>query len=152
MNKGDTILVLSTSRLSRNSIFALNLLEKLKLEDKFIWFINENIDTRTPHGYLVATMLFGVAQYQVQETKARIRSTLALKKKKGEFIGRIPYGYKLENGEGSNLIIDDYQQDIITVIKYLRNDYNFSYELIAKILNDNEITTKRKNTKWKMES
>lgn len=82
MNKGDTILVLSTSRLSRDSIFALNLLEKLKNEDKFIWFINENIDTRTPHGYLVATMLFGVAQYQVQETKARIRSTLALKKRK----------------------------------------------------------------------
>lgn len=66
-------------------------------------------------------------------------------------MGRIPYGYKLLNGEGSDLIIDDCQQDIIVVIKYLRDDYKFSFRLIAETLNETKISPPKGKThsgKW----
>ena len=61
--------------------------------------IADNFDTTTANGKLVLNILGSVAQWERDIIAERTREVLAHKKNKGEWAGRIPYGFLIsDNG------------------------------------------------------
>jgi len=65
-------------------------------------------------------MFAAVAELEAGIIKQRVKDAMEMKKEKGEFVGRIPYGWKLSNGKGSDLEEIPEQQQVITAIRQLR--------------------------------
>jgi DNA invertase Pin-like site-specific DNA recombinase len=92
--KGDTVIVESISRFARNTKDFLNLMEDL--EKKEVEFISkkENIDTSTPTGKFVLTVLAAMAQLEREIIVDRVREGLEKARRygtrSGKCIGRPP--------------------------------------------------------------
>jgi len=82
-------------------------------------FAKEKLDTSTPQGKFIAHMFIGVAELEAGMISQRVQESMDQKKEKGEFIGRVPYGYKLKDGPRSDLEPVEYEQGVIQYIKQL---------------------------------
>jgi DNA invertase Pin-like site-specific DNA recombinase len=93
--EGDTFVVFSLDRLARtiNSLMEIvNLLEKKKIDLKII---NMGIDTSSPTGKLMLTLLGGIAQFEREIMLERQREGIAKAKAEGKFKGRKPLDKKI---------------------------------------------------------
>lgn len=150
---GEALVVHSFSRLSRNVADFLNINNQLKEKKCQLVVIKEGLDTSSPHGRFAAVMFAAIAELEVEITKERINESMKLKKKKGEFVGRIPYGWKLKDGKGTGLIEVEEEQAIISRIKEIRNKCDekgkhTAYDTIAQILNDEKVKPPTKSKEW----
>lgn len=89
----DALFVHRLDRLARNALDLLSLLERLRVAGVAFHSIKEAIDTSTPVGRLFTTVLAGTAEFERDLHRARTREALALKKLKGEHVGRPPLGF-----------------------------------------------------------
>ena len=150
---GETLVTLAFSRLSRSARDFLNIIHDLSMRGCRIVIINEGLDTSTPYGRFTALMFIGVAQLESDLIKLRVKEAMKLKKKKGEFVGRVPYGWRLSAGPQSNLEENPEQQLVIAEIKRFRLMTNpsthrtYSYEAIAETLNARKINPPGKTSK-----
>lgn len=85
---GDTVYIHDFSRLARNTKDLLTIVEQL--DNKGITLISnkENIDTSTPTGKLMLTMIGAIAEFERQNTLERQREGIAIAKSKGLYKGR----------------------------------------------------------------
>ena len=88
IREGDTLYVSSLDRLARNTMDLLNLLDSL--DERKIIFISdkENIDTSSPTGRLLTTLLAAIYEFERSNMLERQREGIALAKKKGKYKGR----------------------------------------------------------------
>lgn len=147
IKRGETLIVYSFSRLSRSVKDFLYITTNLREKECEIVILKEGLDTSTAHGKFVATLMAALAQLESDITSERVSDAMQHKITQGEFVGRPPYGWKLENGKGSNLIEILIEQNIIIHIKELR-DKELSYQKIADILNSECVTPPGKSKKW----
>lgn len=153
IKRGETLVTLSFSRLSRSARDFLNILYELTMKGCRVVVINENLDTRTPYGKFCATMFSAVAELEADMISHRVTDAMDLKSEKGEFVGRVPYGWKLASGPGSGLVEVPDEQLVIRRIKELRASFTlenkqYSYEAIAKKLNADNIKPPGKAKEW----
>lgn len=82
VREGDTVVVESYSRFSRNTKDLLELVEQL--QDKGVEFVSlhENVDTSTPQGKLIFTIFAGLAQFEREQTLMRQREGIEAAKEK----------------------------------------------------------------------
>ncbi len=85
---GDYIVVESYSRLARNVLDLLNIVEEM--EKKNIKFISkkENIDTSTATGKLMLNIFASLSQFEREQLKERQKEGIALAKANGKYTGR----------------------------------------------------------------
>lgn len=150
---GEALVTLAFSRLSRSARDFLNIIYDLSAMGCRIVVIKEGLDTTTPHGRFAALMFIGVAQLESELISDRINDSMAIKKERGEFIGRVPYGWRLSNGAKSDLIEFPEEQIVINRIKTLRNTIDpsgkqMSYEKIANKLTEEGIKPPGRSKKW----
>jgi site-specific DNA recombinase len=150
---GEALVVYTFSRLSRSAADFLNLNRTLTAKGCQIVVIREGLDTTSPHGRFAATMFAAIAELESDVIADRIQDSMNLKKEKGEFVGRIPYGWQLSNGPQSDLIEKPDEQTIITRVKAMRKELNSkgketSYEDIAKKLNAEKVPPPVKSAMW----
>lgn len=88
LRKGDTLYVTKLDRLAR-SVFHLQQI-KAMLDDKGVELvvIDQNIDTTTPAGRLMFSMLAAIAEFENDLRKERQADGIALAKEKGVQLGR----------------------------------------------------------------
>ena len=88
--EGDTIFVHDFSRLARSTKDLLDLVEKLN--DKGVHLVSnkENIDTSTPQGKLMLTMIGAIYEFERTNLLERQREGIEIAKKKGVYKGRKP--------------------------------------------------------------
>jgi len=117
--KIDIVLVYRVDRLTRKQKDLWNLLEDL-FEANGVGFksVIEPFDTTTAQGKAFLGMLAVFAQLERDTIAERTKDTLANKKNGGEWIGRVPYGFKI--GEDGRLEKAPDEQKIIAEIKRLR--------------------------------
>jgi site-specific DNA recombinase len=152
-------------KLERFGIVLVYKVDRLTRRQKDLWFLLEDVferhqvgfksvlepfDTTTAQGKAFLGMLAVFAQLERDTVAERTKDILRNKRVKGEWVGRVPFGFKL-NG-GGLLEIDQEQQEIISRIKRLRRDgrslrgiagrCDMSYTTILNILNDGR---KRRN-------
>lgn len=87
VREGDTVYVHDFSRLARSTKDLLLIVEKLKAKNVHIVSNKENIDSSTPTGTLMLTMIGAIAEFERQNMLERQREGIAIAKREGKFKG-----------------------------------------------------------------
>lgn len=86
--EGDTVYVWDFSRLSRSVQDLLSLVEQFQAKKVNLVSIKENLDTATPTGKLMLTMIGAINEFERANLLERQREGIALAKQQGKYKGR----------------------------------------------------------------
>lgn len=86
--EGDTIYIHDFSRLARSTKDLLDIVEMLNKKGVHLVSNKENIDTSTPTGKLMLTMIGAIAEFERTNLLERQREGIALAVKEGKYKGR----------------------------------------------------------------
>jgi DNA invertase Pin-like site-specific DNA recombinase len=101
------------------------------------------LDTSTAVGKLFLTMLAGFAEFERNTTGERTAAALGHKKKKGERVGQVPFGFE---ADGAELVKHQGEQKTIAAILKLRRS-GLSLRAIAEEL-DSDPEMKPRGKRW----
>lgn len=88
VREGDTIYIHDFSRLARSTKDLLEIVEYLQNKKVNLISNKENIDTSTPSGKLMLTMIGAIYEFERQNMLERQREGIAIAKEKGLYKGR----------------------------------------------------------------
>ena len=97
VREGDTVIVESYSRFSRNTRDLLELVSELDQKGVAFVSLKENVDTTTPQGRLIFTIFAGLAQFEREQTLQRQAEGIAEAKRRDADLkaqGKAPETYK----------------------------------------------------------
>ena len=106
----DTVYIESFSRLARNTQDLLNIVERLQKKGVELHSLKENIDTSTPSGRLMLTMIAAIAQFERECILERQREGIALAKHEGKYKGR----NKIAKPENWQELLEEYNTRKLT--------------------------------------
>lgn len=86
--EGDTIFVWDFSRLARSTKDLLDIVEQLQEKKIHLKSIKENLDTSTPTGKLMLTMIGAINEFERANLLERQKEGIAIAKQQGKFKGR----------------------------------------------------------------
>ena len=136
--KINTIVALKLDRITRSIYDWENLLTFLDENDAYIDCANDEINTTTANGKMVARLLMSVSQNEIERTSERTKIGLAGAIKSGHIPHVAPLGYKHED---KRLVIDYSTKDIVVRIFDLY--YNgYSYQKISNLFNEERVLGK----------
>ena len=101
----DVVVVLKLDRLTRSVRDLGSLIDDL-FKGRALATVQEGLDTSTASGEFVLNMLGAVAQWERKAVGERTATVLQYKKDKGEWCGRIPYGFKVVD----KVLVEDPEQ------------------------------------------
>ena len=90
LREGDTLVATKLDRLARSTRHLMEIVEKLEERKASLRILNLGIDTATPTGRLLLTMLGGIAQFEREIMLERQREGIAKAKSEGKYRGRAP--------------------------------------------------------------
>lgn len=90
VREGDEIYVSEFSRLSRSVQDLLNIVDGLNDKGVRLVSLKENLDTSTPTGKLMLTMIGAIAEFERQNILERQREGIAIAKSQHKYKGRSP--------------------------------------------------------------
>lgn len=88
--EGDTIYIHDFSRLARSTSDLLNIVEQMNNKGIHLVSNKENIDTSTPTGKLMLTMIGAINEFERANLLERQREGIAIAKRDGKYKGRKP--------------------------------------------------------------
>jgi len=146
--KINKVLVKSISRFARNTVDALNYIRELKDLGISVYFENENIDTMTPGGEVLLTILAAMAEQESRTMSTNIKWSYQKKFQNGEVIlntGMV-LGYK-KSSTGEYVIAEDEAETVLRIYReYLAG---IPVPQICRELEADGITTKRGSAQWR---
>ena len=95
LQSGDTLVVWDLDRAFRTTVDALLEVEKLRKRGIEFQIVTLNVDTATPSGELIYTVMAAFAQFERKNLIKRTKEGMAAAKRRGKHIGR-PYKLKSE--------------------------------------------------------
>lgn len=96
IREGDTLYVHDFSRLARSTKDLLDLVETLNSKGVALVSNKENLDSRTPTGKLMLTMIGAINEFERTNLLERQREGIAIAKEKGVYKGRKPVSVSKE--------------------------------------------------------
>lgn len=90
VREGDTIYIHDFSRLARSTEDLLNIVNRLNEKGVNLVSNKENLDTSTPTGKLLLTMIGAIAQFERENLLERQREGIKIAKEQGKFKGGQP--------------------------------------------------------------
>lgn len=112
--KGDQIYIHDLSRLARSTKDLLEIIEELDDKGVELVSLKENIDTSTPNGRLMITMLGAINEFERANLLERQKEGIAIAKEKGKYKGRLRI--KLNNTKFEDLY-EEMEKGYITKIE-----------------------------------
>ena len=88
IREGDTVFVTDFSRLARSTRDLLDIVESLKEKNVQLISLKENLDTDTPTGKLMLTMIAAINEFERENILERQREGIAIAKTNGRYKGR----------------------------------------------------------------
>ena len=121
LDTGDTLIVAKRDRLGRDPL-AVAMIEAAVARKgaRIVSAAGEGTDSDSPTDILMRRMVDAFAEYERLIIGARTKAALQAKKVRGERVGQLPYGYRCD--DGTNLIPDTDEQDIIQQVKQLQTE------------------------------
>lgn len=144
----ETVVCYKLDRLTRSVRDLGELLERFERRGVSLVSVSESLDTGTAAGRLVLNVMASVAQWEREAIAERTREALQVKKAKGQRVGTIPFGFRV-NGDGATLEEHIGEQKILKRIHRHRRAGQ-SLRRIAEQLNIAGFTT-RSGTAWRHE-
>ena len=86
--EGDTVYILDFSRLARSTKDLLDLVDLMQNKGIQLVSLKESIDTSTPTGKLMLTMIGAIAEFERSNLLERQREGIAIAKQEGKYKGR----------------------------------------------------------------
>jgi DNA invertase Pin-like site-specific DNA recombinase len=137
------VLCATLSRLSRNTHDLLsihNLIQKAKAE---LIILDVNIDTTTPAGRMMLTLLGSFAQFEVEQTSERTSKVMSHLSRQGKLKNTPKYGYQRVDGQ---IVPKEDEQIVIQMITLIiKENPNISINKITTILNNKGFTNRKNN-------
>lgn len=90
VRQGDTVVACKLDRIARSTAHLLSIVEKLKVKGVTLKVLNIDLDTATPTGKLMLTMLGAIATFEREMMLERQADGIAKAKAKGVYTGRKP--------------------------------------------------------------
>lgn len=116
IREGDTVVIHSFDRLARNTKDLLTIVEDLNNRGINLLCEKDNIDTNTPNGKLMLTMLGAIAEFERQLMLERQREGIALAKAEGKYKGR----KTIEKPKNWDEVYNKWKHREITAIKAMQ--------------------------------
>lgn len=116
---GGALVVYSLSRLARSTKDALSISEQLEKSNADLVSLSEKIDTTSAAGRMVFRMLAVLSEFEREQIGERTSAAMQYKRRNGERVGGIPYGYQLA-ADGVNLEACEREQNAVAIIRELR--------------------------------
>ena len=88
VREGDTVYVHDFSRLARNTRDLLKLMDTMKEKKVRVVSLKESLDTDTPTGQLMLTVIAAINEFERQNILERQAEGIAVAKKAGKYAGR----------------------------------------------------------------
>lgn len=88
--EGDTVVVCKLDRIARSTKHLLEIVEALETKKVSFRVLNINLDTSTPTGKLMLSMLAAIGQFEREMMLERQREGIRLAKTAGKYAGRKP--------------------------------------------------------------
>lgn len=132
--KGDALVFYSLSRLARSTKDTLLIAETLKTKGCDLVSVSERIDTTSAAGEMIFTMLAAMAQFERKQIAERTSMALQHKKSNGELVGRVPFGFEVQQVEDKKLLIENPQEQAALQLAISLRDKGESLHEIARIL------------------
>jgi site-specific DNA recombinase len=130
--KVDHVVVVAIDRLSRSTMDLLDIVVRQFGDSIGFHSVREQLDTKSPMGRCVFTILAAFANLERDNISMRTKAALAEKKRRGERIGREPYGFLPGAGQ---LKIDPETFPVVKDILQMRG-YGATLQQIADKLNE----------------
>ena len=143
---GGVLVVYSLSRLARSTRDTLAIAERLEKGNADLASLSEKIDTTTAAGKMVFRMLAVLAEFERDQISERTTTAMRHKKRNGERVGKIPFGYDLA-ADGVQLIPNAAEQAVLELVDQLR-EAGESMRQIAAELTRRQIMTKDGRSQW----
>lgn len=138
VREGDTIYVHDLSRLARSTKDLLEIVEILNNKKVSLVSNKENIDSATPTGKLMLTMIGAIAEFERTNLLERQKEGIAIAKKAGKYKGRKPI--EIEDERFKNLY-SDYMKREITKVE-LAKELNISRPTLDRMIKEYKETHK----------
>lgn len=132
VREGDTIYVHDFSRLARSTKDLLEIVETLQKKNVRLVSNKENLDSSTPTGKLMLTMIGAIAEFERQNLLERQREGIAIAKREGKYKGG---QVKQIDDKAFSDAYADYQTRKINK-KQLAERLNISRPTLDKLLKD----------------
>ena len=135
VRENDTIYIMDFSRLARNTKDLLEIVELLEKKNVRLVSLKENIDSSTPTGKLLLTMIGAIAEFERQNLLERQREGIAIAKEQGKYKGRkeIEIDTKLFKN-----LLNDYKERKINKVEMAKK-LNISRPTLDKLLKEREV-------------
>ena len=136
-----TLFLYQLSRGFRSTINSIEVSEEINRAGGNLVSYSEDINSLTPSGKLMFTMISAMAQFEREIIGLRTKDALAHKKATGAKLGgTVPYGFRLIKSTGKLGKIKK-EQTVISRLLYWREE-GWSYRRIAEMLESENIPTK----------
>jgi DNA invertase Pin-like site-specific DNA recombinase len=90
VREGDTLVAVRLDRIARSTKELLEISDRLKAKSVALKVLDQSIDTSTPYGELIFTMIGAIAQFERDIMLERQREGIAEAKARGKYKGRKP--------------------------------------------------------------
>lgn len=141
------ILVKSIARFARNTVDALNSIRELKELGISVYFENENIDTLSPGGEVLITILAAMAEQESRTISTNVKWAYQKKFQNGDITVNYARFLGYTRDDNHEFVIVPEQAAIVQRI-YREYLYGYSTASIAKRLTDEGIPTPSNKKKW----
>ena len=122
LSRGDTLIVAKRDRLGRDPLVIAMIESAVRRKGaRIVSAAGEGTDSDSPTDILMRRMVDAFAEYERLIIGARTKAALQGKKVRGERVGSIPYGYRVD-GDGKTLIPDATEQEILAHVRQLEAD------------------------------
>lgn len=147
--RGSTLLAYSMSRWSRSIVDNIAIAQKLKRAGCQLISVTENIDTSTAAGRYMYHTMANHAEYERDLTAERTSVSMKAHQDHGRRmtrVGKIRYGWRINPEDDKRLVLDDDEQKVITIIKFIHAQDN-GLRAICRALEQDGIRP-RTGKKW----
>ena len=127
VREGDTVVACKLDRIARSTKHLLEIVETLESKGVAFRVLNINLDTSSPTGKLMLTMLGAIATFEREMMLERQREGIAKAKEKGKYKGRKPTARE-KAGQVVKLIAEGRTKD--AVAKELRIGVASVYRIV----------------------
>lgn len=134
---GDTLYIESFSRLARNTVDLLSLVQELTFKGVTLISLKEKLDSSTPHGKLMLTMFGALYEFERELIKERQAEGIAVAKSKGKHLGRP----KTELTNEFVHAYENWKQGGITAVQAMKRA-SLSKATFYRLVKQHESTTK----------
>mgnify|MGYP003377965326 CR=1 FL=1 len=126
------LVVYSLSRLSRSTQDTLHIADQLNKASADLVVLAEKVDTTTPSGRMVLTMLAAMNEFERAQLAERTSQAMQHMKAQGRRVGSIPHGYRLA-ADGEHIEPDSHERDVLRQVATLRAEGMTLREISAEL-------------------